>query len=267
MDSGMIKIGEGMLSKCFLADENTVLLVGKREDSFESYQRTKENLENLRGKIKSVEIPRNPKLVAPCKEYPLGALYISRVRGEKLSSRIRTCTRGQKIAIGKKLAEFILELQACRLPGDKAAVIKRVTESYAQGQEALQPYLSVNENKLIAQFAGKYKKFLHNSDFHTTHGDLFQENMFVNDRNELVSVIDFDTEYFAAEIEFAPIYEYDKTIFGAAASNFKGKISIRNVKLALLARQVRFFRHAVTMDEDTKQKELTRIKNMLETMS
>ena len=69
----MKKIGEGLASNAYLMDDTTVLLVAKGAEVFdESYRGLKRNLDLLDGKIKSVVIPGNAKLVEPSDEYPLG---------------------------------------------------------------------------------------------------------------------------------------------------------------------------------------------------
>lgn len=81
------KIGESAVSKAYLYDNKWILLEGKRNDSFESYKKLKNNLDLLEGKIKSVKIPNNAKIIKASEEYPLGGISYLYVEGDELKKK------------------------------------------------------------------------------------------------------------------------------------------------------------------------------------
>ncbi len=260
----LIRIGEGMMSEAYLYNENFVLLVGKRSDSFENYEKLKNNLDMLEGKIKSLEIPNGVNLIQPCDDYPLGALSFSYVKGTELKKQIHTCTMEQKIAIGKSLATFIFEMQNTDIMLDKSKEIEITNSKLKRSSLLIQPYLSKDESKKLQQVAIKYDELMKKSKFVMTHGDLQEENLLVDEENNLVGVIDFgNMEYYVAEIEFAPMMKYDTVIFDSMIKNYKGKIDVNDIKLINLVWQVRFFKHVINWSLDAMNKKIENIRLLL----
>lgn len=262
--SDFIRIGEGATSKAYMYDRNYALLVGKRDDSFEIYKKLKKNLDILEGKINSIKIPSKAKVIKPCKEYPLGAMTYLYVEGNELKNRVNTCTEEQKRNIGKKLAEFIFEMQNININLDKNKEIEINNNKLKNSIELIKPYLSNEEKIKLERVAINYNDFMINSNFCMTHGDLQEENLIVDKYNNLIGIIDFgNMEYYVPEIEFDSMINYDLSIFEAMLENFKGKIEINNIRLVGLVRRIRFFKHIVNNNYCDILKEVEEIKILL----
>lgn len=261
----IVKIGEGAVSKAYIYDNKWTLLVGKREDSFEIYKKLKINLELLEGKIKSIKIPSKAKIIEPSENYPLGAISFLYIEGEELKKKIHTCSEEQKRNIGQKIAEFIFEMQNININLDKSKEIEINNHKLKKSMELIKPYLSNEENIKLESVAINYNKFMMNSNFCMTHGDLQEENLIVDKYNNLVGVIDFgNMEYYVPEIEFDSIMNYDLKIFQSMLESFKGKIEINNIRLIGIVRRVRFLKHIINNNYCHILKEVEEIKKLLE---
>lgn len=258
------KIGEGAVSIAYLCDKNRILLKGKRKDSFESYQKLKNNLDLLNGKIKSIKIPSNAKIIEPCEKYSLGAISYLYVEGEELKNKIHDCSKEQKSEIGKRLAEFISEMQNINTSLNKDNEIEINNGKLKKAIELIKPYLNKEEIIKMEKVSMNYNNFMISSNFYITHGDLQEENLILDDNNNLVGIIDFgNMEYYVQEIEFDSMMNYDLDIFEAMLNNYKGQIEINNIKLIGLVRRVRFFKHILNNDNFDTLKEVEEIKTLL----
>ena len=263
----MIKIGEGAASEAFLTEDGFVLLVGKRSDSFNTYQKLKVSLELLDGKIKSLNIPNNASTIEPYDTYPFGALKFSLVPGTELKKKIADCSDQQKTAIGKKLAEFIFEMQNIDTTLNKEKEIEINNNKFKNSLELIAPYLPNDENDQLQKVAKLYNEFMLNSKFCITHGDLQEENLLVDEKNNLVGIVDFgNMEYYVSEIEFFPMMDFDTIIFNSMIENYRGQIDVNNITLVGLVRHVRFFKHVVGRGEHAIAEELKRIRRLLNSL-
>lgn len=278
----MNKIGEGAVSICYQLDDDTVVLVGKRDDSFESYKRLKTNLDMLEGKIKSVRIPGHAKLIEPCKEYPLGAITMTYVSGVPLKERNHALERREKKmwqgkeyearftqkkeAFGRKLVEFIKEMQEIepmRFPTDE-----EVDANCAKLRKSLPliaPYLTDEENLQMERLTEDYRRAMFESKFSLTHGDLQEENLLLDENDELTGIIDFgNMEFYITEVEYFPLMNFDNDIFQSmyGASGFKIVPYFTNI--VGLARHIRFFKHVAGKDGKATQEQLAIIRKLLQ---
>ncbi|MCL2569994.1 MAG: aminoglycoside phosphotransferase family protein [Firmicutes bacterium] len=260
----MEKIGEGMVSEAFLIDRR-VMLVAKRKDSFKRYQELKVNLDLLEGKIKSLIIPSGAQLIDPCTEYPLGAMSFNYVPGTELAKKIDTCTNEQKVAIGEKLAEFIVEMQNSGIVMDKQKEVDLNNEKQRKALEIIRSYLNVDENKKLERLAVKYSEFMAKTNFTMTHGDLHEWNLLVDDDNKLVGIIDFgNVEYYVPEIEFHFMLDFDPVIYNAMMKNYKGQdIDIQLVHLTHIVRFVRFLKNVMDWPPDKIQAQVDKVRRLL----
>lgn len=250
----MTKIGEGMVSTAFL-ENCRVFLVGKRPNAFKVYTELKSNLDFFDGKIKSLQIPSNAKLIEPCNKYPLGAISFDYIEGTPLDKRIATCTKAQKIEIGKKLADFITEITSLSPRNDdsKTTELEINLAKLRKAKELIKPYLSKAENNKLQKIETDYRLFLEQSEFCMTHGDLHFENLIVDNDNRLVGIIDFgNVEYYVKETEFMWMqgyddsrYKGDKIIFDSMVESFPVKLDANKIKLVRLIGAIRFFQHVV----------------------
>ncbi|MCL2228920.1 MAG: aminoglycoside phosphotransferase family protein [Firmicutes bacterium] len=266
----MKKIGEGVYNNAFLTDEGTVILAGKCDDSFEWYMRIKNILDALDGCIKSVQIPNGANLVTPCKDFPNGAIRMSFVKGKELGGVIVACTTEQKRAIGRGLADFVIEIQSANinLDGSKQKMVDQNNKKLKSSLSVIAPFLSKEENEKFTAIAARYNDFLVRQTFVMTHGDLQEENIMLDTKNRLSGIVDFgNAEYYVSHVEFCAMMEFDSTIFDAMLEHYcaktKTKLDISDIKLVALVRGVRFFRHVTHWGDAAKQKELQRIRALL----
>lgn len=253
-------IGEGMASKAFISDDNYILLVGKRDDSLSIYKSLKADMDLLEGKIKSIKIPSNMKVIEPCKEYPFGALTYLAVPGREID--LKTCSFEQKKAAGKKLAEFLSEMHNLGFDWDKEFSIKHENEKVVKNLKLLEPYFTKEENEYLKKYVKKYDKLLRESEYVITHGDLHSENILVNDNNEITGIIDFgNMSYSPIEFDFAPIYKMDKEIFAAVQENYLKSIDIEKVQLSNQFLSIAFFEYVQGWSKEAILKEVQSIRD------
>lgn len=63
------ELSSGFCSKAYIRDDKYIQLIGKREDSFDSYKKLKENSDLLVNTIKCIEYPHNMTLIQPNSEF------------------------------------------------------------------------------------------------------------------------------------------------------------------------------------------------------
>jgi broad specificity phosphatase PhoE len=258
------KIGEGAASIAYRTSSNKTLLVGKRPDSFATYEKLCENIKVISDKISAVKIPQHVELFSPCPKFPLGACTFDYVHGTPLKEKIATLSTQEKQTIGHNLSEFISQLSAITFNGDKQAEISINSNKLQKALQIIAPHLSNTENEKLNIVAEKYTAFLTNADFCLTHGDLQQENLLLSENNELIGIIDFgNMEYYVSEIEFFPMLDYDKTIFDSMIMYSNKNISVNNIRLVGLVRYVRHFQHVLRRGEKEITEALARIRTHL----
>ena len=265
----MRKIGEGVVNKAFLDEyENRITLIPKQPAHFKKLRELKGFLDLLDGRIKTLQIPCDAKLVEPCSEYPNGALSYQYVPGRVATDRVSQMTAAQKIAIGKKLVEFICEMQSLDLKFDKQAEIESNIKRLNQAIPIIKPHLTKSEFAIVQKIAEEYPNFLESRKFYVTHGDLHLGNLIVDDDNNLVGVIDFaNFDFYVPEMEFVSMMHQhgilDKEVFDSAFKSYPGKISMKDVRYLQLVHRMRYFKHSVFWDEQMKAGEIEKFRLLL----
>ena len=261
----MQKIGEGVLSTAYL-DGDSITLVPKREGYFEKLKQLKVNIDLVDGGIKTLQVPSNAKLVAPCSDYPHGALTYLFVPGNVLKDCISGMTNKQKVAIGKKLTAFITELQNLDIDFDKQAAIDSHVARLTRALPFIAPYLNATENQKVQRIADLYPNFLQAREFCLTHGDLHLGNLIVN-KGELTGVIDFgNLDFYVPEMELVGMmhqHGFTEKIFNAVLENYPNKIAMEDVKFLQLVHRIRYFKHSIYWDEATKVEEARKFRTLL----
>jgi aminoglycoside phosphotransferase (APT) family kinase protein len=258
-----VKIGEGAISEAFLIDGKTTLLVGRRRDAYEKYQEIAAGMSFVEGKIKTVQIPTNFRIIEPCAEYPLGAAMFDYVPGHQYNTVKHICTDEQKIAIGRKLARFVAEITSTGRTGDKAKEIARANKSITTSRGLLDSFITDTEKEIFDRFVAAYNAFLQSRDFCWTHGDLHGENLILNDSNELTGVIDFgNMGYYVPEIEYAWMSYEEPLIYKSMLEQSAGKITDRDVALVRLAKEVRYFKQSPNWPLEQRDRQMNKIRRL-----
>lgn len=258
------QLGAGAVSEAFLLEGERALLVGIREDSFEYYQSLAQKMSYVDGKITVAKIPGRIELIAPCKEYPFGALTEDFVGGVSLKSKINVLSEAEKEKIGQTLARFAKEMRGIDCDLDKEKEISVNLQKLEKSLSLLKGHATKEQYAKLEKVKGIYEKFMRKSKFCLTHGDLQEENIFLDENNEVSGIIDFaNMEYYVSEVELAPMQGYDEIIFKSMLKNFGGEIDERNVLLVKLVRHIRHFKHIVNWGDTRIKAELERIISLL----
>lgn len=235
-------------------------MVGKREDSFSIYKNLLNKIRLIDGKISSVKINDDIEIISPCERFSLGAMIENYVDGEELKLKINFLAKKEKINIGERLAQFIIEMQTIKCNFDKNNEIEKNLNKYQKSLNLLGNYLSKDIISNLVDIKSLYKNFMMKSEFYLTHGDLQEANILINERNELSGIIDFgNMEYYVPEVEFAPMMEYDEIIFKSMIDNYNKKIDLKNILLIKLVRQVRHFKHVINLEDKFIKDEIEKI--------
>lgn len=261
-------LGNGAVSDAYLVKNGKVLLVGRREDSFSNYQSLYEKMKYVDGNIHSVNISDGIEMISPCEEFPLGAMLENFVGGEELKNKIGGLNTEEKKNIGKRLAEFVGEMQLINCNFDKDAEIKNNIQKYEKSLTLLKSFINENNFKKLAQIQSIYEEFMRNSDFYLTHGDLQEANILINENNELSGIIDFgNMEYYVPEVEFAAMMGFDDVIFNSMVQNYSKEIEEKNILLVKLVRSVRHFKHDIGKSKNEIDLEIKDIINLANQLS
>ena len=248
------KIGSGSLSDVFLLDRSSVLIVGKREDCFLNYQKLYEKSMLINGKITTIQYPKIKELIAPCKQFPFGAMTESHIDGVELKKCISFLSAENKIQIGKKLAEFLNQLHSIEVQGNKQNEININIQKFEKSVTLLSEYLSKEYLQKINVVKQKYLRFMQSKDFCLTHGDLNAGNILISKDGNIAGVIDFgNMEYYVPEVEFAHMYFFDQTIYEGMVQSYNNEIKKEDVILVELVMRIRHFKNIVKFEDKRKQ--------------
>ena len=82
------KLGVGSAGDAYLLEDGRAIVVGKRDDSFGTYQALFEKMKKTDGKITAVNYPKIYQLVEPCTEFPFGAMVEECISGTELRKKV-----------------------------------------------------------------------------------------------------------------------------------------------------------------------------------
>lgn len=247
------KVGSGSASDVYKLNDAEVVVVGKRDDCYANFKSLFEKYKAIEGKISSVDYPKISKIIAPCTEFPYGAMIENYIDGGELKKVISTLTDKQKKKIGNLVGKFINEMHSIQMAGDKAGEIAINMQKFDRSANMLKSYLSQDYMDKIGIVRQKYFDFMTKSTFCTTHGDLNAGNILIKD-GELAGIIDFgNMEYYVPEVEFAHMYFFDKTIYDSMVASCKDKIADEDVILVELVMSIRHFKNIVNFDHKVNE--------------
>ncbi len=258
------KLGSGSAGDAYLLENGKAMIVGKREDSFATYQALFEKMKVVDGKIDTIKYPQIYELVFPSEDFPYGAMVEECISGEELRSKVASLTEKQKQDIGATLANFLKQLHAIKTNGNKAEEIKINLSKYERSLGIIKDYLSPNCYQKLVDIKPDYEKMLEKKDFCITHGDLNAGNIMIGENGKVSGIIDFgNMEYYIPEIEFGHMCFFDRDIYQSMVDNYDKHIDETEIVLLELIVNVRHFKNIVKFD-DKRTNCLNNIQALLE---
>lgn len=257
------KLGVGSAGDAYLLDNGKAIIVGKREDSFQTYQAMFDKMQVLEGKITAVNYPKIYELISPCSDYPFGAVVEEYISGNELRGEASKLNEAKKREIGKTLAKFITEVHNINSEGNKEEEIKINLAKFDRSIGILTDYLPEGILNKLRDVKDDYKNLLEDKEFCVTHGDLNAGNIMIGKDGTISGVIDFgNMEYYIPEIEFVHMYFFDKTIYNSMVEHYSKPIKDKEIVLLELVVNVRHFKNIKNF-EDRKTKCLNNIQKLL----
>ncbi len=253
-------LNSGACSDAYLTNNGRVLLIGKREDSFSLYRSLFQKFKLIDGKITSVKIPDNLELIEPNNQFKNGAMIQNYVEGKEFKEVLRFLTIDEREEIGCGLATFLCELQKIKCNYSKEEEIKINLEKLDKSLKLIKDYVSADDYAKLCKVRPVYEGFMQKSHFCLTHGDLQEANILIGENNKLSGIIDFgNMEYYVPEVEFAPMLGLDDVIFNSMLKHFNSKVEVKNIYLIKIVRQIRHFKHVVSLENEKVQNEINKI--------
>ena len=244
------KLGSGSAGDAYLLADQKVIIIGKREDSFSTYQSLYETSKILEGKITAIKYPQIHELVFPCEEYPFGALIEECILGIELRQKVADLNGYQKRELGKNLALFLNQLHKIETTGDKNEEIKINLSKYDRSIGLLKDFLSEEIIEKLVSIKDDYYQLIRSKDFCITHGDLNAGNIIVDEDNKLAGVIDFgNMEYYIPEVEFVHMYFFDREIYDSMVQFYDKEINEKEMVLLELVINIRHFKNIMKFGE------------------
>lgn len=257
------KLGVGSAGDAFLLEDGKAIIVGKREDSFGTYQAMFDKMCVLDGKITAVKYPKFYELIAPCDDYPFGAVIEEYIDGAELRDKVSNLSESQKREIGKTLAKFITEVHDIDAEGNKEEEIEINLAKFDRSLGILKEYLTDDVYAELVNIKTPYEKLMLSKNFCATHGDLNAGNIMIGEDGKVSGIIDFgNMEYYIPEIEFVHMYFFDKTIYNAMVQNYPKPIKDTEIVLLELVVNIRHFKNIKNF-EDRRTKCLKNIQKLL----
>lgn len=237
------ELNSGCMSTAYLLDNSYIQLVGKRSDAFDTYKDMKDNADLLNGYITCVDYPHNMILIEPSNEYPYGSLIYPLVKGNILNVDTLTADNIEKLA--KKLIEFNIEMHNANIDWGRQWAINHETEKVNRNIEILKDYLTGQEISILKDYSTRFSNYLNSKNkFCITHGDLWADNLIVNENNELSGIIDFgNMSYFLPEVDYASLWNMCDGLLDKLIELTSEDVTRESVNLFIVHRELCFFEY------------------------
>ena len=258
------KLGSGSAGDAYLMEDGRAIIIGKREDSFSTYQSLFDKMQIVDGKISTIKYPQIYQLIEPCEDFPYGAMIEEYISGKELREKVGDLTTSQKRDVGATLSGFLKQLHAIQSDGNKEEEIKINLAKYERSLGIIKDYLALDIYQKLVEIKADYKHMIENKDFCITHGDLNAGNIMIGEDGKMSGIIDFgNMEYYIPEIEFVHMYFFDRDIYQAMVDGYDKQIDETEIILLELIVNVRHFKNIVKFD-DKRENCLNNIKELLE---
>lgn len=255
------ELSSGFCSKAYILDDKYIQLIGRREESYDAYKEMKENADLLENKIKCVEYPHNMILIPPNNEYPFGSLIYPMIKGNPFN--VDSATNDQILKIAKKIVEFNFEIHNSNIHWDREMSINRKCQKIENAIKILQNFLSENEIDKLKEYFNEFKSYLNSKpNFCITHGDLWAENLIVNEKNELVGIIDFESmSYFLPDADYASFWNMKEGFIDMLLKFSKEDVTKKSVALFAVHREVCGFPYIIKEGQDEIECQIQKIRD------
>lgn len=255
------ELSSGFCSKAYIRDDKYIQLIGKREDSFDSYKKLKDNSDLLVNTIKCVEYPHNMTLIQPNSEYPFGSLIYPMIKGNPLD--VNSATNYQMQEIAKKIVEFNHEMHNSNIHWDRQMSINNKCKKIENSLKILQNYLTKDEITKLQECFLEFKSYLNNKpNFCITHGDLWAENLIVNEKNELIGIIDFENmSYFLPDADYASFWNMKEGFLDLLLKYSKEDVTLKSIALFAVQREVSGFPYIIPEGQEEIECQIQKIRD------
>ena len=257
------KLGVGSAGDAFLLADGKAIIIGKREDSFKTYEAMFKKMQILEGRISEVKYPKFYELICPYEEYPFGAVVEEYISGKELRDSVNNLTDSQKREIGQVLARFVWQVHNINAEDRKDEEVEINLTKLNRSLDILKDYLTNDVHQKLVNLKDNYKQLLESKDFCITHGDLNAGNIMIDNAGKVSGIIDFgNMEYYIPEIEFVHMYFFDKVIYDAMVQNYPKNINEKEIVFLELIVNIRHFKNIKDF-EDRRAKCLNNIETLL----
>jgi len=257
------KLNSGLCSNAYILDDEYIQLIGKRDDSYNTYKEVKENSDLLIGKITCVDFPSNMILIEPNDEYPFGCLIYKIVRGNPLNSGTLTIQEQEKLA--KKIVDFNAEMHNLQIHWDRDWAINHELEKIDKNIRLLTKYLTENEISQLNAYKYIFSNYLNSKkQFCITHGDLWADNLIMNENHELTGVIDFgNMAYFLPEVDYASMWNMVDGFLEKLLKYTNEDVTKESILLFVMHRELCSFEYIINAEPEDIPSQLEKIRDAL----
>ncbi|MBQ7308119.1 MAG: aminoglycoside phosphotransferase family protein [Clostridia bacterium] len=257
------ELNSGLNSTAFLLDNKYIQLVGKQSECIETYRDLKDNSDLLKNKLTCVDFPCDMLLIEPNQEYPFGSLIYPIVKGNPLN--IQKLSQNQLTEIAKRLVEFNQELHNLNIHWDREWSINHEMEKVNRNIEILKDFLNIKEINLLKKYSTIFNNYLNSKkNFCITHGDLWSDNIIVNNDNFLTGIIDFgNMAYFLPEVDYASLWNMSNNFIDIMLPFSNEDITKESINLFIMHRELCSFEYIIKIDPEDINCQLNKIKSAL----
>ena len=167
--------------------------------------------------------------------------------------------------MAKKIAQFNKEMHSTEICWNREKAISHEVKKAYKNIEILKDYVEEEIIDQLFQYAKLFEDYLKSKkQFCITHGDLWADNLIVNDNNELSGIIDFgNMSYFLPEVDYASMWNMTEGFLDLLIKFNKEDMTKENIYLFVMHRELCSFEYIITADPEDVSSQLEKIKTAL----
>lgn len=258
-------LNEGYRSISYLTLDNYIILKGKNEEAYLSYQHDIKVLKEIKKYITCVKIPQDITLIEKSKDYPYGGLKYKLIKGKVFNYNDQEIYNMN--AIASKLGGFLNELHGIRVNYNKEEVINHEKNRVERNIKLLFNYLSYQDKENVKKWQEEYYQELDcYTDYCLVHGDLWYENYIITeDGQDLKGIIDFEnTSIFMKEYDFVPFLYISKEFLEQVIKSYHGNINRKLIDLLFVRREICSFLYILEYEPSDTLELVDKIRDRLD---